>query len=78
MIAFDPKGLEFEEYDHKRKHDMKQLEEAKKKWLHGDFKKAFYNDNGQAIDPTGRKIKKAPIHSLGDGELSSMQASTRA
>lgn len=60
MIAFDPKEMLFDEYEHKRKHDLYLHEEAKKKRLHGDFKKAFFNDNGQAIDPTGRKIKKAP------------------
>lgn len=49
-------GLHEDEYDLKRQHDFFEHEASKQRRLAGEFSKAFYNDNGEAVDEFGMKL----------------------
>ena len=49
-------GLHEDEYDLKRQHDFFEHEASKQRRLAGEFSRAFYNDNGEAVDEFGMKL----------------------
>ena len=49
-------GLHEDEYDLKRQHDFFEHEASKQRRLAGEFSRAFYHDNGEAVDEFGMKL----------------------
>lgn len=49
-------GLYEDEYDLKRQHDFFEHEMSKQRRLAGEFTKAYYHDNGEAVDEFGMKL----------------------
>ena len=49
-------GLHEDEYDLKRQHDFFEHEAGKQRRLAGEFSRAFYYDNGEAVDEFGMKL----------------------
>lgn len=49
-------GLHEDEYDLKRQHDFFEHEASKQRRLAGEFSKAYYHDNGEAVDEFGMKL----------------------
>ena len=55
-IASKNFGLFDDEFDLKKQHDYFEGEMAKTKYLNGNFKKAFFYDNGATVDDFGRTV----------------------
>jgi hypothetical protein len=56
-------GLFDDEYDYKKEHDFNEAKEKKSANLYGDFKKAYFYDNGKDVDEFGipRKMKRNAV-----------------
>jgi hypothetical protein len=49
-------GLYEDDYNLKRLKDFKDHEDSKRARLGGEFSKAFFHDNGEAVDEFGMKL----------------------